>query len=193
MSDGAPSRAPRRLVAVCGSSAPRPGEEAYAQAMELGRRLADAGFDLINGGHQGVMEASARGAREGGAHVIGVTCGAIRASRGAVVNAYVTELIDAPSLLARLEVLMRRAGGYVFLEGATGTLAELGVFWEHLHSRLIAPRPLVCLGPAWVPLIVAVAQEQPSAAACVTIAADVDGAVRVLAAQAIDVGPAERA
>ena len=43
-----------------------------ALAREVGRRLAAAGALLLCGGRGGVMEAAARGAREGGGRVIGV-------------------------------------------------------------------------------------------------------------------------
>jgi uncharacterized protein (TIGR00725 family) len=45
---------------------------ARAQAREVGRRLAAGGALLLCGGLGGVMEAAARGAREGGGRVIGV-------------------------------------------------------------------------------------------------------------------------
>ena len=64
-------------VAVFGGSAPRPGDEVYAQAVELGRLLAMGGHTVMTGGYMGVMEAASRGANEAGGHVIGVTCNEI--------------------------------------------------------------------------------------------------------------------
>lgn len=109
------------------------------------------------------MEASARGAAERGARVLGVTCRVVRTGRGATVNRHVHALIDAPDLFTRIEIMLRRASGYVVLPGGTGTLAELGLAWEHLNKGFLAGRPLVCVGPFWQPVIDAVEAGQPGA------------------------------
>jgi uncharacterized protein (TIGR00725 family) len=61
-------------VSVFGGSQPREGDAAYAEAMELGRLLAERGHIVLTGGYIGTMEAVSRGARQAGGHVIGVTC-----------------------------------------------------------------------------------------------------------------------
>lgn len=189
-----PSQPPsKRVVAVCGSSAPRPGDALYETAYRIGRGLAEAGLDVINGGHDGTMEASARGARDGGERVLGVTCQEIRASRGVTTNAYLDEIIEAPTLLSRIERIMRHAGGYCFLEGGTGTLAEFGMIWEHVHRGLIAPRPLVCVGNFWRATVRAVATAQPGAEATIHFADGAEPAVKTLAAKAIPLDERDRA
>ena len=61
-------------IAVLGSSRAQPGDPVYAQALALGRALAEAGFAVCNGGYGGIMEAVSRGAGAAGGHVVGVTC-----------------------------------------------------------------------------------------------------------------------
>ena len=51
-------------IAVFGSARIRPDEPDYADAVELGRRLVEAGFAVITGGGPGTMEAANRGASE---------------------------------------------------------------------------------------------------------------------------------
>ena len=51
-----------RIITVFGSSRPLPEETDYQEALELGRRLAAAGFAICSGGYGGVMEAASRGA-----------------------------------------------------------------------------------------------------------------------------------
>ena len=53
-----------RNVAVFGSSSAQQRSEGYAQAEEIGALLARRGCRVINGGYGGVMEATAKGARE---------------------------------------------------------------------------------------------------------------------------------
>ena len=55
------------------SSRPEDGHADYAEALELGRALAAAGFTVCTGGYGGVMEAVSRGARESGGRVLAVT------------------------------------------------------------------------------------------------------------------------
>ena len=53
-----------KTVSIFGSSLPREGSGAYEEARRLGHLLAKAGMAVCNGGYGGLMEASARGARE---------------------------------------------------------------------------------------------------------------------------------
>ena len=54
-------------VAVFGSARTRRDHPTYAQAREVGRLLAEAGFAVITGGGPGMMEAANRGAFDVGA------------------------------------------------------------------------------------------------------------------------------
>ena len=62
-----------KTITVFGSSRPEDGHADYAEALELGRALAAAGFAVCTGGYGGVMEAVSRGARESGGRVLAVT------------------------------------------------------------------------------------------------------------------------
>jgi len=134
-------------VTVFGSAQPAPGSAAYEQARRLGRALAEAGLDVINGGYTGTMEAVSRGAVEGGGRAIGITCAAFdgRRPRG---NAYLSETIHAPDLLARLRELVERGDAYVILDGGVGTLLELFLVWNLLAIG-ITHKPCILVGAHW--------------------------------------------
>ena len=51
-------------VTVYGSSKVRPGDNDYETAVEVGRKLAEAGYAVMTGGYYGVMEAISKGANE---------------------------------------------------------------------------------------------------------------------------------
>ena len=148
----------RPVVAVFGSYDRSAADEAYALARRVGRRLAEWGYAVANGGYGGTMEASARGAVEAGGHTIGVTCTCWRARP----NAYIREVIDTAGLAERIERFASVArAGFVVLPGATGTLLELAWVWEHLAKGLMTPRPIVCVGEFWRPVVERIASARP--------------------------------
>jgi uncharacterized protein (TIGR00725 family) len=170
---------PPPVITVFGNSAPEPTSPAYETAYQLGRRIALAGWALCNGGYGGTMEAACKGAVEAGGETIGVTCEAF-GRPGA--NRFVRQEITTPSLLARLNELVRVGDAFVVLPGGTGTLLELAFVWELLNKHLIPRRPpLILLGEYWAPLLALVATEQPEALKP-ELAPDADAAVRLLAA-----------
>ena len=112
-----------KTVTIFGSSIPGEGTEVYKETQQLGRRLAEAGFAVCNGGYGGLMEASARGARESGGHTIGVTCNVWPAA----ANRWIAEEVRTPTFMQRLLTLIERGDSYIVLPGGTGTLAELAL------------------------------------------------------------------
>ncbi len=142
-----PGRA-RPPITVFGSADPQPGDPLWATAESLGRALAQAGFDLVNGGYGGTMEAVARGAQHAGARVTGIVVDAFPRTP----NPFLNEVIRTRSLFERLEQLLERGNGYVVLPGGSGTLVELALAWELQAKGLLPPRPVVLLGDFWEPV-----------------------------------------
>jgi len=180
-----------RIVTVFGSSLPGPESAAYADARRLGRLLAESGFTLANGGYAGLMEASARGAREAGGHTIGVTC----AVWPQAANPWIAEEVRANSFPERIMKLIHLGDAYVVLPGGTGTLAELALSWEMMNKASLAEtvggrKPLLVVGPYWQAVIQCLEQEASLASPgstwrapgldIVTLVADVADAVERL-------------
>ena len=123
---GAAASAPRECVAVFGAAWAKPDSALYADSVALGRALAARGFDVVNGGYEGTMAGVSEGAVAGGAAAIGVVVPELFAFRGAGANAFVTEVVETPSLLARIDTMLARAPRLVVvLPGTLGTLTEL--------------------------------------------------------------------
>ena len=138
-----------KIITVFGGSHPRDGHGDYAEALELGRVLATAGFAVCTGGYGGVMEAVSRGASEAGGHVLGVTSSFFRSQP----NRWVKEETSMPTWQERLFELVRVGDGFVACKGGTGTLVELAVVWEMLNKKAMRQRPFVVLGDFWQPII----------------------------------------
>lgn len=155
-----------RIVTVFGSGDPVEGSEEYELARIAGCILAEQGYTLANGGYGGTMEASARGAKEIGGKTIGVTCSLWKSKP----NDYIDRVEQTSELRGRLEVLIHLGkSGFVALPGATGTLLELAMVWELTAKRFLPPRPIVCVGGFWKPLIEMMHEERPGIERAVTV------------------------
>jgi len=135
----------RPLIAVYGSSAARPRSALYASGVEMGRLLGESGFDVMTGGYQGMMEAVSRGAREAGAHVVGITMARFEDQ----LNPYVIEEIHTASFYERFGWLVDRADGYIAMPGGIGTLAEVSFAWQEILLGIVPKRPLILVGAEW--------------------------------------------
>ncbi len=145
------------VISIFGSSRPRPGEPEYALAYDLGRELGEAGFAVCNGGYGGIMEASARGAKEArppgpafAPRTIGVVYSALP---GRSANPWIEQVVTVETLVERLVKLISLADGYVILKGGTGTLLEFAAVWEFTNKNLMMLKPLVVVGTFWDGLI----------------------------------------
>lgn len=138
------------IVAVFGGSQACCDRALYDTSVEVGRVLAELGYTVANGGYGGTMEAVARGARAGGGRTIGVTCSIWKGQ----ANEFIDEVAATASLPERLQTLIDISqAGCVILKGATGTLLELAMAWELAAKGIMPPRPIVCVGTFWNPLI----------------------------------------
>jgi uncharacterized protein (TIGR00730 family) len=134
-----------KIITVFGSSRPIEGDKEYQLAYEVGKHLSLAGFTICNGGFGGIMEASARGAKDAGGRTIGVTFNI----KGRTANSWIDENIHIPDLMGRMMKLVELGDAYVVLKGGTGTLLELAAVWEFINKGLLAEKPIVIVGDFW--------------------------------------------
>ena len=107
-------------ITVFGGSSPKPGEEAYQQAYQLGCLIGEAGYTVLTGGYIGTMEAVSRGANENGGYVIGVTCGQIETWRPVSPNRWVQEEMRFDTLRDRMYALIDNCDAALVLPGGGG-------------------------------------------------------------------------
>ena len=97
------------------------GKELYAETVEIGRMMAKENWLVFCGGGTGVMEAVARGVKEGGGTCIGILKGA-STKEG---NAYLTLPIKTGLGVARNALLAHNCDAAVAIDGQYGTLSEI--------------------------------------------------------------------
>jgi uncharacterized protein (TIGR00725 family) len=134
-----------RIVTIFGGSKCGPASVEYSEALEIGSRLAKAGFTICTGGYLGVMEAASRGAREAGGRVFGIVMNQFKSEP----NRYLTDKVATDHFYDRLQNLITRSVGFVALRGGMGTVTEVSLVWNKLSTRVLDRRPIVLVGDCW--------------------------------------------
>jgi hypothetical protein len=134
-----------KIVTIFGGSKCQPNSEEYRQALEIGSRLAEAGFTICTGGYLGVMEAASRGAREKGGRVFGIVMNQFKSEP----NRYLTDKVASAHFYERLQNLITRSIGFIALRGGMGTVTEVSLVWNKLQTGVIDRHPIVLLGQNW--------------------------------------------
>lgn len=158
-----PPNSDRPIVCIFGNYSPKPGEPLFEQAYAIGHTLARAGFTVCNGGYDGTMLASAKGAKDAGGTTIGVTCSIFGGYRGKALkaNRFIDREIHHDNVLSRIDTMIRMSRGFVVLEGGTGTLSEFGLLWEYVAKGLVDPRPIFVVGDFWKPVVERILSVRP--------------------------------
>ncbi len=119
----APAARPLR-VTVYASSSERIAAGYHAVAEELGRRIAERGWELVwGGGRYGLMGAVSRGARAAGGRTIGVILQDFVDKNVHCTEAH--ELASVGDMRSRKRGLDEAGDAYIALPGGLGTLEEL--------------------------------------------------------------------
>ncbi len=109
-------------VTIFGSARVSPEDDQYQAAVEVARRLGEAGLTIITGGGPGIMEAGNKGARQAGALSVGLN---IELPFEQGVNAYVDLPLEFRYFFVRKTMFVKYAQGFVIFPGGFGTMDEL--------------------------------------------------------------------
>lgn len=121
-------------ICVYGASSEKIDKSYIEAAEELGRKLAQKGHTLVyGGGAQGVMGASARGAKSAGGRVIGVSPSFFNVD--GVLFEDCDELIYTETMRERKAVMEDNADAFIIAPGGIGTYEE---FFEIFTSKQLA-------------------------------------------------------
>ena len=138
-------------VTIFGSARISEDDPAYAQAREVGRLLAEAGFAVVTGGGPGVMEAANRGASEGGGLSVGFN---IELPHEQALNPYVELGLTFNHFYVRKTMFVKAAEGFVIFPGGFGTLDELFESLTLIQTGKVLHFPVILFDAAyWQPLL----------------------------------------
>lgn len=119
----------KKRVGVIGGKAP--DETVLENARRLGELIAAHGYILVNGGMGGVMEASARGARQCGGVVIAILPGLLRAEG----NPYSDIVIPTGLGYLRNPLVVLNSDIIAAIDGEYGTLSEIA--YAKIYGRTV--------------------------------------------------------
>jgi hypothetical protein len=127
-----------KQVGIIGSSFC--GEELYGIAYRVGELLAEKGYIVINGGLGGVMEASAKGAKEKGGFVIGIIPSASKRD----ANQFCDAVIATDMGHARNMIIVHSSDAIIAVGGGFGTISEMAIALKE-GKKVIAISPEIRL------------------------------------------------
>lgn len=133
-------------IAVFGSARTAADTRLYAEAQQLGRMLAEAGFGVITGGGPGVMEAANRGAIEAGGLSIGCN---IELPFEQMNNRYTNLSLNFRYFFVRKTMFVKYSNGFVIFPGGFGTLDELFEALTLVQTHKINRFPIVLYDSAY--------------------------------------------
>lgn len=147
-------------IAIFGSSHTPHDSHLAREASEVGKKLAEAGYIVVDGGGPGIMRAATEGAKQGGGQVIGIVLEADENMHyeGRDPNNKFDIEIKAKNYVERTLALMREGQVYVVFNGGTGTISEFGMAWGLAKLYFGHHKPLILFGKFWKE-IMAVFQE----------------------------------
>jgi uncharacterized protein (TIGR00730 family) len=135
-------------VAIFGSARTQPTHPHYLQAVEIGEKLARAGYGVITGGGPGIMEAGNKGAKQGEGVSVGLN---IDLPFEQFHNIYIDRdhYLEFDYFFVRKVIFVKYSQAFVIMPGGFGTLDELFEAMTLVQTKKIAKRPIVLLGTAY--------------------------------------------
>jgi uncharacterized protein (TIGR00730 family) len=130
-------------VSLFGSARTKPGSAEYELAVEIGAKLADAGYAVVTGGGPGIMEAGNKGADENGGISVGL---GIELPFEQSMNDYIDIGLEFRYFFVRKTMFVKYSQAFVVLPGGFGTLDELFEAITLVQTKKITQFPIVLVG-----------------------------------------------
>lgn len=136
----------RPAVSIFGSARTKTSDPNYALAVDIARRLSDAGLAVISGGGPGIMEAANKGAFEGKSSSVGLNIELPHEQRQ---NIWQDISISFRHFFARKVAFVKYADAYVVLPGGFGTLDELTEVLTLIQTGKSRRIPVILVGTSF--------------------------------------------
>ena|SRR5438270_3207809 len=138
-------------VAIFGYADAMPGDDLFDEVVEVAKKLAEAGYTVVDGGGPGVMRAASNGAKMGGGKVIAVTLHSKSLTHFEGQDPFnnFDQEIETKNYIERTLTLMKEGQIYVIFNGGTGTISEFAMAWGLARLYFGHHKPLILYGKFW--------------------------------------------
>lgn len=130
-------------VSIFGSARTKQGSKDYALAEATAMEIVKAGFAVITGGGNGIMEAANKGATEAGGKSIGLN---IEIPLEQIPNKYQNISLHFRYFFCRKMMFLKYAHGFIVLPGGWGTMDEFFESLTLIQTLKQASFPVVLMG-----------------------------------------------
>lgn len=148
-------------IAIFGFADAQERGHLFKDVKNVAKKLAEAGYTVVDGGGPGVMRAATVGAKEGGGQVIGITLydEDIPNFEGKDPKNLFDKEIKTRTYVERTLALMKEGQIYIVFNGGTGTLSEFGMAWGIAHLYFGHHKPIILYGKFWRKVIKSINEE----------------------------------
>lgn len=142
-------------IAIFGYADTSNKDDLFQDVFKVSKRLAEAGYTIVDGGGPGVMLAASLGAKQGDGKVIGVTLYPkdMKKFEGKDPKNLLDKEIKTDTYIERTLTLMKQGQVYVIFKGGTGTISEFGMAWGLARLYFGHHKPLILYGKFWHKII----------------------------------------
>ncbi len=132
-------------VSIFGSARVRPGNAYYDLAVQISKRIAEAGYGIITGGGPGIMEAGNKGASLAGGTSVGLNIDLPFEQHD---NPFIDDdkSLDFDYFFVRKVMFVKYSQGFVVMPGGFGTLDELFEAITLIQTHKIHTFPIILVG-----------------------------------------------
>ncbi|GGD39623.1 LOG family protein [Muriicola marianensis] len=132
-------------VTIFGSARTKPGDVFYEMAVQIAKKVAEAGYGIITGGGPGIMEAGNKGAHLAGGTSVGLN---IELPFEQHDNPYIDndKSLDFDYFFVRKVMFVKYSQGFVVMPGGFGTLDELFEAITLIQTNKIGRFPIILVG-----------------------------------------------
>ena len=133
----------RPAVSIYGSARLKPASPYYKLAMQIARKLSDAGFAVISGGGPGIMEAANKGAHAGKAPSVGLNIELPHEQSG---NQWQDISLRFRHFFTRKVTFVKNSDAVIVMPGGFGTLDELAEVLTLIQTKKSRHVPIILVG-----------------------------------------------
>ena len=132
-------------VSIFGSARTKEGDTYYELAVNIAKKIAEAGYGVITGGGPGIMEAGNKGANLAGGTSVGLNIDLPFEQHD---NPYIDsdKSLDFDYFFVRKVMFVKYSQGFVVMPGGFGTLDELFEAITLIQTNKIEKFPIILVG-----------------------------------------------